>query len=59
MAKSTKGIGRNATTGRYVTIGRTRDGVTVLAPATKSSHFSVGKARNAITKTDRQPSKRK
>lgn len=62
MAKSPPGegtkIGRNASTGRYVTVGRTSDGVTVLKSSKPGTHFSARQARGAITSRS-EPTKRK
>ena len=40
----------NAATGRYATVGRTSDGVTVLQPSTPPTHFTTSQARTAISK---------
>lgn len=62
MAKSPTGagskIGRNASTGRYVTVGRTSDGVTVLKSSKPGTHFSAREARGAITSRS-EPKNRK
>ncbi|MFN3837901.1 MAG: hypothetical protein ACK4MI_09355 [Brevundimonas sp.] len=41
-------IARNASIGRYVSIGRTSDGVTVLKSSKPSNHFTLREARGAI-----------
>lgn len=41
--------GRNTVSGRYVTVGRTSDGVNVLEPSKPAKHFTAREARKVIT----------
>lgn len=54
MTKSSSSHGskivRNASTGRYLAVGRTSDGVTVLQPSKPPTHFTVSQAKTAISK---------
>jgi hypothetical protein len=47
-SKKTVKIGRSLASGRYATVGRTSDGVTVLQPSKASNHFTAKEARNAV-----------
>jgi hypothetical protein len=47
MAKNSKST--RSAKGSYKVVGRTRDGVYVLAPKTKATHFTPGEIRAAIT----------
>jgi len=40
---------RSATTGRYATVGRTSDGVTVLKSSKPATHFTALEARTTIS----------
>jgi hypothetical protein len=55
MAKSPKSQ-RNAKSG-YATAGRTRDGVTILMPKTKPTHFTTREIRKTITEIRREAGK--
>lgn len=52
-------ISRNAVSGRYVTVGRTSDGVTVLESSKKPKHFTSREARTTIANSRLEPAKRK
>jgi hypothetical protein len=53
MAKSPSNhsakMGRSAATGRYMAVGRTSDGVTVLKPSKSATHFTAREARTTIS----------
>jgi hypothetical protein len=50
MAKSPSNskAGRSAASGRYMAVGRTSDGVTVLKPSKPATHFTARQARTTI-----------
>jgi hypothetical protein len=50
MAKSAKA----ARPASYKSVGRTSDGVTILAPKTKATHFSKGELRSTVQEVRRK-----
>jgi hypothetical protein len=52
MTKASK-IAHSARSGAYRAAGKTDDGVTILMPKTKPTHFTRGEIRRAITELRR------
>jgi hypothetical protein len=55
MAKNDKRIGRDAASGRFVgeyrVLGTTRDGVKILKPKARATHFTDREMREAVRAT--------
>jgi hypothetical protein len=53
MAKATKPA-KTSRSGTYKVAGRTRDGVSILAPKTKPTHFTAREMRSTISELRRE-----